>query len=115
MRRRAFLAGCCACGALLAGGLARAQPAWTPPTRFTRPDLSTDEGGLWGLMDREEARLRRSPFVLRDAELTGYVQDMACRLAGDHCPDIRVVLVRTPFFNASMAPNGLMQVWTGLL
>jgi tetratricopeptide (TPR) repeat protein len=23
--------------------------------------------------------------------------------------------VRTPFFNASMAPNGMMQVWTGLL
>ena len=66
-------------------------------------------------MDREEARLRRSPFVMRDPELSGYVQDVACRLAGDHCPDVRVVLVRTPLFNASMAPNGLMQVWTGLL
>jgi predicted Zn-dependent protease len=40
---------------------------------------------------------------------------MACRLAGDHCPDIRVHIVRTPLFNASMAPNGMMEVWTGLL
>jgi predicted Zn-dependent protease len=99
---------------MLAGALAHAQ-SWQPPARFTRPDLATDEGGLWGIMDREEARLRRSPFVLRDPELTGYVQNLACRLAGDHCPDIRVVLVRTPLFNANMAPNGMMQVWTGLL
>ena len=27
----------------------------------------------------------------------------------------QVHLVRTPLFNASMAPNGMMQVWTGLL
>jgi predicted Zn-dependent protease len=26
-----------------------------------------------------------------------------------------VYLVRTPLFNASMAPNGMMQVWTGLM
>jgi predicted Zn-dependent protease len=66
-------------------------------------------------MDREESRLRRSPFVLRDTELTQYVQDLACRIAGDHCADIRVSLVRTAQFNANMAPNGMMQVWTGLL
>jgi predicted Zn-dependent protease len=28
---------------------------------------------------------------------------------------MRVYLVRTPYFNASMAPNGMMQVWSGLL
>lgn len=67
------------------------------------------------MMDREEKALRRSPLVLRDARLTSYVQDIACRLGADHCPDIRIFLVRTPLFNASMAPNGMMQVWTGLL
>lgn len=115
MRRRTFLAGGCACGAIFASSLARAQLDWQAPARFTRPDLATDEGGLWGIMDREERRLQRSPFVLRDPQLTQYVQDLACRLAGNHCPDIRVNLVRTPLFNASMAPNGMMQVWTGLL
>ena len=67
------------------------------------------------MMDREESRLRLSPFTLRDAQFTAYIQDIACRLGGEHCPDIRVYLMRTPFFNASMAPNGMMQVWTGLL
>lgn len=83
--------------------------------RFTRPSLDSDEGGLWAMMDREETRLRRSPFVLRDKTLSQYVQDLACRLGGDHCADIRVHVVRTPLFNANMAPNGMMQVWTGLL
>ncbi len=85
------------------------------PGRFERPGIDTEEGGLWGMMDREEAKLRRSPFVIRDLALTKYVQGIACRLAADHCPDVRVHLVRTPLFNASMAPNGMMQVWSGLL
>ena len=67
------------------------------------------------MMDRAEAQLRRSPFVLRDEKLRAYVQDITCRLASQHCPDVRVHLVRTPYFNASMAPNGMMQVWSGLL
>ncbi|MFZ5506875.1 MAG: M48 family metalloprotease [Pseudomonadota bacterium] len=85
------------------------------PARFERPDIATDEGGLWALMDREEEKLRHSRFLLGDNGLQRYVSDIACRLAGDHCPDMRVYLVRTPFFNASMAPNGMMQVWSGLL
>ena len=43
------------------------------------------------------------------------MQDIACRIAGSHCPDIRVHLIQTPNFNANIAPNGMMQVWTGLL
>jgi predicted Zn-dependent protease len=85
------------------------------PPRFGRPALSSDEGGLWALMDREEVRLRRSPFRIRDDALTRYLTDIACRLGSEHCPDIRVYPMRTPYFNASMAPNGMMQVWSGLL
>jgi predicted Zn-dependent protease len=66
-------------------------------------------------MDREEQRLRRSPFVLRDAALTAYLQDLVCRLGGEHCADVRVHVVSNPLFNANMAPNGMMQVWSGLL
>ena len=105
---------CAACGVLLAPRYALAQD-WNAPARFSRPEVSTDEGGLWSMMDREERQLRRSPFAVRDPQLTAYVQDIACRLAGDHCPDVRVHIVRTPMFNANMAPNGMMQVWTGLL
>lgn len=116
MKRRAWLRWGCAHCALLAGG-ARAQgdSGWQPPDRFTRPEVATEEGGLWAIMDREEQRLRRSPFRLRDEWLGAYLTDLACRLGGTHCPDIRVYAVRAPYFNASMAPNGMMQVWSGLL
>lgn len=116
MKRRTVLAAGVACGACLAIGRAFGQaPHYAAPDRFTRPDIASDEGGLWALMDREEKALRRSPLVLRDAALARYVQEIACRLGGTHCPDIRSFVVRTPQFNASMAPNGMMQVWTGLL
>jgi predicted Zn-dependent protease len=126
-RRSMLQAACrhCIGMAALFGASARAQeaapaaapaPAAVPPVeRFTRPAADTDEGGLWALMDREESRLRRSPFIMRDAALARYVQELACALSAGHCPDIRVHVVRTPLFNASMAPNGMMQVWTGLL
>ncbi|MES2127594.1 MAG: M48 family metalloprotease [Pseudomonadota bacterium] len=112
MKRRRFAAG--AAAALLAP-LARADASLIEAPRFTRPDLASDEGGLWAIMDREESKLRRSPFVMRDAAFHDYVQDIACRLGGAHCPDVRVYLVRNRYFNASMAPNGMMQVWSGLM
>ncbi|MBC5766572.1 M48 family metallopeptidase [Ramlibacter albus] len=85
------------------------------PPRFARPATDTDEGGLWALVDREEARIRRSPLAIRDEPLKKYLTDLTCGLADGHCPDIRVHIVRIPQFNASMAPNGMMLVWSGLL
>jgi beta-barrel assembly-enhancing protease len=109
--------GCAHCTLLGAWTDAAAQTpdAWTPPPRHQRPDVSTDEGGLWAMMDREETRLRRSSFVVRNEAWRQYVSDLACKLGGEHCADTRVYTVRMPFFNASMAPNGMMQVWSGLL
>jgi predicted Zn-dependent protease len=130
MKRRDWLvAGCARCAALatglagLAGSTARAATTrdaelpddWKPPARFAKPDLASDEGGLWALMEREETRMRRSPFLMRDVELRDYLQGIACKLAGEHCPDVRTYPMRVPYFNASMAPNGMMQVWSGLL
>ena len=85
------------------------------PARLTRPDAATEEGGLWALMDRQESRLRRSPFLVRDAALQRYLGDVICKVGGEHCRDTRLYVVRTPQFNATMAPNGMVQVWTGLL
>ncbi len=67
------------------------------------------------MLGREEARLKRSRFLVRDEVLNRYVSGVACRVAGEHCPNTRVYIVRSPFFNASMAPNGMLQIWTGLL
>jgi predicted Zn-dependent protease len=115
MKRRQFLMAGSACAGCLLSQTLVAQSPWQAPTRFARPDVASDEGGLWSMMDREETRLRRSPFTIRDPALKEYVQSIACRLAGDHCPDIRVHVVNTPLFNANMAPNGMMQVWSGLM
>ena len=80
-----------------------------------RPDLASDEGGLWLTMDRAEERLKTSGRLVKDPALNAYVRDLTCRLAGPYCKDIRVYILRVPYFNASMAPNGAMQVWTGAL
>ncbi|MBC5783390.1 M48 family metalloprotease [Ramlibacter sp. USB13] len=119
-RTRRFLRSACTRGVAVATlvvlpALAQDLSAIKVPPRFTRPAADTDEGGLWGLMDREEARLKRSPLTIRDKELQAYLQDLVCRVSEGHCPDIRVTPVRTPHFNAMMAPNGMMIVWSGLL
>lgn len=80
-----------------------------------RPDLESDEAGLWMKMDRVEEELVSSGRVVEDPDLNAYLQQIVCRLTPEYCQDIRVYLVRTPGFNASMAPNGVMTVWTGLL
>jgi predicted Zn-dependent protease len=107
--------GCAQCVGLMALAPAAAQTEWVAPSRHAKPELASDEGGLWAMMDREESKLRRSSFVVRDNAWRDYLTTLACRLAGEHCADMRVYTVRTPLFNASMAPNGMMQVWTGLL
>lgn len=73
------------------------------------------EGGLWMLSEQCERAIAQSPRRVDDAALESYLHDIVCRLSPDYCADIRVYVVRTPYFNASMMPNGAMQVWTGLL
>jgi hypothetical protein len=113
-RRRWLQLGCAHCVAFATAGAAAQEP-WARPARFERPETATDEGGLWALMDREEKRLRRGAFLMRDDALRDYLAGIACKLGGEHCADTRVYAVRTPMFNASMSPNGMMQVWSGLL
>ena len=119
--RRSFLRSTCKHCVGIAGMLglpALAQdlaPSDKLPPRFSRPLNDTDEGGLWSMMDREEVRIRRSPLSIKEPALTRYLADINCRLTDSHCPDIRVHVVRLPMFNAGMAPNGAMMVWSGLL
>jgi predicted Zn-dependent protease len=66
-------------------------------------------------MERYERELRLSPALVRDDQLNGYVREVACRVSGEYCGDLRVYLIEQPYFNATMAPNGMMAVWTGSL
>lgn len=80
-----------------------------------RPPAGSDEDELWYAMDRAERELQQHPLLVRDEALNAYVRGVACKVAADYCPDLRVYIVELPYFNASMAPNGMMLVWTGAL
>ena len=80
-----------------------------------RPPPGSDEDELWYAMERAERELQQHPQLVRDPALNAYVRGVACKVAGDYCPDMRVYIVEQPWFNASMAPNGMLVVWTGAL
>jgi len=74
------------------------------------------ERGLWMQMDEYERDLKVSPLIIRDQAINDYVRGVLCRVTGEaECRNIRLYIIRTPYFNASMAPNGVMQVWSGLM
>ena len=80
-----------------------------------RPAIDTDEAGLWQAMDRDEYRLQTSSEVVRDPALQNYLETVLCRVAPSHCEDVRLYVLPGRNFNAFMAPNGMMAVFTGLL
>lgn len=81
----------------------------------TAPTAGSDEAELWYAMERAETELQRSPLRVRDPAINEYVRKVACEVSGDYCKDLRVYVMDVPQFNASMAPNGVMLVWTGAL
>jgi beta-barrel assembly-enhancing protease len=99
--------------------IALAGCATSKPIREHRPGdtpvAGSDEDELWYAMQRAEAELQRSPLLVKDPALNAYVRSIACKVSGDHCKDLRVYIMDVPEFNASMAPNGMMIVWTGAL
>lgn len=97
-----------------AAGQPAAQTAPTAPAVYQPVD--DDERGLWKQMDEVERERKTSPLVIREDELNRYVNKVLCRTVGPvKCANARIYLVRTPQFNATMAPNGMMEVWSGLL
>ncbi len=111
---RALLKLCCGVGALALASCASTDVA--PIETGASPDVTTDEAGLWQQMDKYEQSLRASALLERDPALNAYVRGIVCDITGtDYCEDLRIYVVNRPFFNATMAPNGLMEVWTGLL
>ncbi len=105
--------------------LAAAAPAWgaTPAAQSApelraphlRPDPTTSEAGLWGLSDRAEAHVKSSADLDPDPALNAYVRSVVCKIASEYCEDLRVYVLDRPVFNASAAPNGYVEVNSGLL
>ena len=113
-------------GAVLAGAalactfaaLARAatEPSPGAPSEALHHPSDSDERGLWQVIDEEERGLRTSPTVIRDPVLNAYVRSVLCKTIGaDKCRNVRLYIMHTSQFNAAMAPNGMLQVWSGLL
>jgi predicted Zn-dependent protease len=105
-----------ALSAMLAGVVMLAAAPPSPPQAeagYSPQDL--DERGLWMQMEEYERELKHSNFVMRDPALNAYVRGVFCKTVGEaECAPIRIYVMRTPYFNASMAPNGMMQVYSGL-
>ena len=80
-----------------------------------RPELDTDEAGIWQAMERDEFTLKTSPAVIQDPELQQYLESVLCQVAPEYCADIRLYVIPSPDFNAAMGPNGVMLIFTGLL
>ena len=67
-------------------------------------------------LDELERGLAASPGVLRDPQLTAFVRAVLCRTVGqDRCAAVRVYVIKDRSFNASMTPNGILRIHTGLL
>lgn len=101
-----------ACAAVTAIAVVSIQPRIPPGYK---PVLDRDERGLWMQLAEDEKDLQGSPKLVRDPAVNEYVYGVACKVAGEYCGDLRVYVLRNPFFNATMAANGMMTVWSGLL
>jgi Zn-dependent protease with chaperone function len=117
-RRLLLVRGLCACAlyATARSALARVLPGQL--TQLVSPGYKptdTDERGIWQACDRLEEELAASNLLVRNDALKDYVRGVTERLLGDAAADLRLYIVRNPEFNASMAPNGMTIVHTGLL
>lgn len=103
-------------GALTFGGTAQATSTLTTPRLAgQKPDLTSDEAGLWSVMDKAEQQAKTSADRITDPRLVDYLRNQTCKLAPEYCGELRVYALQRPFFNATAAPNGYIEVWTGLM
>ncbi|MBX5462305.1 MAG: M48 family metalloprotease [Steroidobacteraceae bacterium] len=117
-RRLLLTRGLCGCALCLVGShvLGRVLPSsMVPLVEAGYEPVETDERGLWQECDRLEDAISHSNLLIKDAGVNAYVRGVIERLFGANAGDVRTYLVRDPDFNASMFPNGMMLVHTGLM
>jgi predicted Zn-dependent protease len=100
---------------IFSGTTQAASSLTTPRLAGQRPDITSDEAGLWAVMDKAEQAAKTSADRVTDPRLVDYLRGQACKLAPEYCQEIRVYALQRPFFNATAAPNGYIEVWTGLM
>src|SRR5436190_3300374 len=114
--RRQFLAGAGICACCLPG-LAYSKVLNTGIEPLVGPGYEPadqDERGMWQSLERIEDAIRTSPKRLDAPKFDAYTRGVVERLVERPVPDLRIYVMRDASFNASMAPNGMMVVNTGL-
>lgn len=84
-------------------------------TLGVKPAPNSLEGGMWTETDKVEKQGLTSGERTKHKELETYVQGVMNKIIPDNKDDIRVIVMDRPFFNATVAPNGYTEVWSGLL
>lgn len=99
-----------------AGALAAASPAVCEPRPSgLRPEPASVEAGLWDMFDKAELAAKNSAELDTDPALNAYVGEVVCKVAANYCPEMRIYVLDRPFLNATVAANGYVEVWSGLL
>jgi beta-barrel assembly-enhancing protease len=109
------LGGCGCCLVASTGVAAELLSDLTPLVTRGYVPADQDERGLWQSCEQLEEMIKVSNLRIRDPAINDYLLSVMRRLLLDQADTVRVYLVRNPEFNASMAPNGMMLVHTGLL
>jgi len=81
----------------------------------TPTDQSSVEASMRYEFGEIERQVRRSGRRNDDPALNEYVRNLGCSVGGEFCDELRFYVLETSEFNASMAPNGMLLVNTGLL
>lgn len=116
--RRGFLHSLCGCGLCFASGASFARVLPTQLTPVVTRDYSPsdkDERGLWQYCGQLEEAIATSNLRMTNPGLNEYLSGVMYRLLGEQAKTMRVYPMRNPDFNASMLPNGVMIVHSGLL
>ncbi|KAF0185360.1 MAG: peptidase m48 ste24p [Hyphomonadaceae bacterium] len=80
-----------------------------------QPIANSLEAGIWSEASKVELKASTSGERTSHRELETYVQSVVARILGARSMEVRTYVMERPFFNASVAPNGYTEVWTGLL
>jgi predicted Zn-dependent protease len=118
LSRRSLLGGlgCACCAGLVTPAQARIPPhTMVPLIKAGYRPTEADEQGMWRQYERVEQEIAGSNLLIQDKALASYLRDLAGRVGGPVASDLRVYVAQIPEFNAFMAPNGFMVVFSGLL
>lgn len=114
-RRGMIAGGLCGCAFGTRAAARIAPGAMLPLVDAGYRPTDADERGMWRDCDRAEEELAASNLLVDAPALHAYVSGIIHNLLGERAAGSRLYLVHEPTFNASMAPNGMMVVHSGLL